>query len=179
MQTPFLVSERLYLRPLDESDLDRCLGWINDSEILSFLGRRTPMSRTMEREWLVGQYKSNTDIPLAIVLKDDDRHIGNTGLHGIDHVNRSAEFGILIGERDAWGQGFGVEAGRTIIDYGFKELGLHRVCLRVFSFNERARRVYAKLGFTQEGTLRESYFRDGQFHDTLVMSILQEEWESS
>ncbi len=176
MNAPFLDGERLYLRPLDEDDLDRCLAWINDAEILNTLGRRTPMSRTMEREWLVGQYKSDDTFALAIALKDDDRHIGNTGLHAIDYVNRTAEFGLLIGEKDAWGHGYGPEAGRAIIDFGFAELGLHRIFLRVFSFNERARRVYDKLGFIDEGALRESYFRNGRFHDTLVMSILQPEW---
>jgi RimJ/RimL family protein N-acetyltransferase len=180
VRTPFLVGDRLYLRPLDaETDLERCLQWINDAEILANLGRRTPMSRTMEREWLLGQYKSDADVGLAIVLKDGDRHIGNAGLHGIDHVNRSAEFGILIGEKDVWGEGYGPDAGRLILDYGFRQLGLHRICLRVFSFNERAQRVYAKLGFVGEGVLRESHFRDGAFHDTLVMSILQKEWESA
>jgi len=176
MNAPFLDAERLYLRPLDEADLDRCLGWINDAEILNTLGRRTPMSRAMEREWLVGQYKSDADIALAIVLKDAERHIGNAGLHSIDYLNRSAEFGLLIGEKDAWGQGYGPEAGRAIIDYGFNQLGLHRIFLRVYSFNERAQRVYDKLGFVHEGALRESYFRSGRFHDTLVMSVLQSEW---
>ena len=179
MNVPFLIGDRLYLRPLDEDDLDRCLRWINDPEIIVNLGRRTPMSRTAEREWLLSQYKSEKDLPLAIVLKAGDRHIGNAGLHAITPVDQSAEFGLLIGEKDAWGEGYGPEAGRVILDYGFRQLGLHRIFLRVFSFNERAQRVYAKLGFVPEGTLRESYFQDGTFHDTLVMSILEEEWGSA
>jgi RimJ/RimL family protein N-acetyltransferase len=179
MNVPFLIGERLYLRPLDEDDLDRCLRWINDPEIVVTLGRRTPMSRTTEREWLLGQYKDDRNLALAIVLKDGDRHVGNTGLHAIAPVDRSAEFGLMIGEKDVWGEGYGPEAGRLILDHGFRQLGLHRICLRVFSFNERAQRVYAKLGFVREGALRESYFRAGAFHDTLVMSILQEEWRTS
>jgi len=179
VNVPFLIGGRVYLRPLDEDDLDRCLGWINDPEIVVTLGRRTPMSRSMEREWLLGQYKSDRDLPLAIVLNDGDRHIGNVGLHAIDHVDRSAEFGLLIGEKDAWGEGYGPEAGRLILDHGFRQLGLHRIFLRVYAFNDRAQRVYAKLGFLHEGVLRESYFRDGTFHDTLVMSILQQEWNAS
>jgi RimJ/RimL family protein N-acetyltransferase len=178
MKVPFLIGERLYLRPLDEDDLDRCLRWINDPEIVVTLGRRTPMSRTTEREWLLGQYKDDHNLALAIVLKDGDRHVGNAGLHAISSFNRSAEFGLLIGDKDVWGEGYGPEAGRLILDHGFRQLGLHRIFLRVFSFNERAQRVYAKLGFVREGTLRESYFRDGTFHDTLVMSILREEWKT-
>lgn len=179
MNTPFLIGERLYLRPLDEDDLDRCMRWINDPEILTTLGRRTPMSRSIEREWLLGQYKSERTFSLAIVLKDGDRHIGNTGLHEITPVDRSAEFGLLIGEKERWGEGYGPEAGRLVLAHGFEQLGLHRICLRVFAFNDRAQRVYAKLGFVKEGALRESYFRNGAFHDTLVMSILSSEWKPS
>jgi len=177
MQMPFLIGERLYLRPLDaETDLERCLQWINDEELQARIGRRHPMSRTMEREWFESQYKSHDQLNLAIVLKDADRHIGNCGFHRIDHVNRNAEFGTLIAERDAWGHGYGPEAANLLLKYGFDELGLHRVALNVFSFNEQAQRVYEKLGFVREGVLRESYFRTGTFHDTLVMSILREEW---
>lgn len=178
MNVPFLVGNRLYLRPLDEDDLDRCLGWINDSELQTRIGRRRPMSRTQEREWLAGQYKREDHMNLAIVLKDGDRHIGNCGFNSIDLANRNAHFGILIGERDAWGQGFGGEAAKLILGYGFEQLGLRRIELFVFSFNERARKAYEKAGFVLEGTKRESYFRDGSFHDTLVMSILEHEWRS-
>jgi RimJ/RimL family protein N-acetyltransferase len=178
MINPFLIGDRIYLRPLDEeADLDRCLGWINDPDILATLGRRSPMSRSMEREWLLGQYQDDRTFSLAIILKDGDRHIGNTGLHAIAPVDRSAEFGLLIGEKDVWGEGYGPEAGRLILAHGFGQLGLHRIFLRVFSFNERARRVYEKIGFRLEGTLRESYFRNREFHDTLVMSILEQDWE--
>ena len=150
--------------------------WINDSEIQQFLGRRHPMGRVQETEWLADQYKSETRYNLAIVLKDGDRHIGNCGFNAIDYVNRSAEFGILIGEKDAWQQGFGPEAARLIVQYGFEELNLHRIELEVFSLNPRARTAYEKVGFVLEGTKRESYFRHGTFHDTHVMSILESEW---
>jgi RimJ/RimL family protein N-acetyltransferase len=178
MNCPFLIGERLVLRPLDVSDLELCLEWINDPEVSAHLGRHRPMSRTMETEWLAGQYKSESDLSLAIALTDGDRHIGNVGLHSIDSTNRSAEFGILIGEPDARGQGYGLEASRLILSYAFDELGLHRVMLRVFPFNDRALRTYARLGFREEGRLRESYHRRGAFHDTILMSILESEWRT-
>ena len=177
MNCPFLNGSRIYLRPLDEADLDRCLRWINDPELIVRLGRRHPMSRTQEREWLLGQYKSESHLNLAIIVRDGDRHIGNCGFNQIDYFNRCAEFGILIGEKDAWGQGYGPEAAQLILRYGFEELGLHRIALEVYSFNEHAIRSYEKAGFVHEGTKRESYFRNGAFHDTLVMGILEEEWE--
>jgi RimJ/RimL family protein N-acetyltransferase len=175
----FLDSERLYLRPLDESDLDPCMRWINDSEILQYLGRKLPMGRMQEKEWLTSQYASESQLNLAIILKDGDRHIGNCGFNEIDYVNRNAIFGILLGEKDTWNQGYGSEAGKLVIRYGFEQLGLHRIELDVFSYNPRARASYERIGFVLEGTKRESYYRNGQYHDTYVMSVLRSEWEAA
>jgi RimJ/RimL family protein N-acetyltransferase len=176
MTMKFLEGERLYLRPLVVDDLDRCLRWINDPEILRFLGRKHPMSREMEQEWLAKQYKDERHTNFAIILKDGDRHIGNCGLDSADLWNRNASFGILIGEKDCWHQGYGPEAARLVLEFGFAELGFHRIYLTVFSFNERAQRAYAKTGFVHEGTRREDYYRHGEFHDTHIMSILESEW---
>ncbi len=173
----FLDGEHLYLRPLDIADLELCMRWINDPEILQYLGRRHPMGREQETEWLTDQYKNEDHFNLAIVLKDGDRHIGNCGFNEIDYVNRNAIFGILIGEKDAWNKGYGPEAAGLILDYGFGELGLHRIALEVYSSNPRARKAYEKAGFTLEGTQREAYYRNGQFFDTHIMGILKSEWE--
>jgi len=177
MDYPFLLGDRLYLRPLDVEDMERCLRWINDPEISRNLGHRFPVGRAGERAWLEGHYKDQREVPLAIVLKDGDRHIGNCGLHEIDLANRKAVFGLLIGERDAWGHGYGPEAARLLLGYGFADLGLHRVSLQVFAFNEPAQRVYEKVGFVREGCFRDAYYRGGAFHDAIIMALLDEEWE--
>ncbi len=174
----FLDGDRLYLRPLDTGDLECCLRWMNDPELLQFLGRKTPMSREMETEWLAKQYQDERHTNLAIVLKDGDRHIGNCGLDNADLLNRNASFGIFIGEADAREQGYGTEAVRLLLDYGFAQLNLHRIDLTVFSFNERARKAYEKAGFVLEGTRREDYYRHGKYHDTHLMGILKSEWEA-
>ena len=176
MQTPFLIGKRVYLRPLGGQDLDRCLRWVNDPEITPNLLLRFPISREREREWLESKYKDDREIVLAIVLKDADRHVGNCGLHKIDYVDREAEFGILIGEKEEWGRGYAPEAARLLLDYGFRELNLHRIGLEVFSYNLRAQRVYEKVGFVREGIRRESHFSNGLFHDTIIMGILRTEW---
>ena len=180
MNVPFITGDRIYLRPLDaEADLDRCLGWINDPELQARIGRRHPMSRAQEKEWLAGQYKREDHLNLAIVLKDGDQHVGNCGFNQIDYINRSAEFGILIAERDAWGKGYGPEAIGLILKHGFEELGLHRVWLWAYSFNQHAVRAYEKAGFKHEGVLREAYFRHGSYHDHIVMSVLESEWRGA
>lgn len=176
METPFLIGDRVYLRPLAETDLDLCMRWINDPELIVYLDRRLPMGREQERSWLKKQYDDPSSFSLAIVLEHGDVHIGNCGLHHINHFDRSAEFGIMIGDPGSREKGYGTEAGRLLIDFAFRELNLHRVELRVFSFNIRAKALYEKLGFILEGSKRESYFRHGMFHDTLMMAILDSEW---
>ncbi len=179
MNNPFLIGERIYLRPLDEDDLGRCTRWINDPEVTAGLTMRFPKNAAREREWLTAQYGDQHNVLLGIVLRDGDRHIGNCGLHRIDWINRSAVFGIMIGEKSEWNKGYGTEAARLLISYGFYQLGLHRVELQVYAYNGRARRAYEKLGFVHEGTLREARFHAGRYHDILIMGILKSEWQDS
>lgn len=93
--------------------------------------------------------------------------------------NRNAECIIDIGEKECWGKGYGREALQLLLDYAFLELNLHRVSLRVFSFNEKAIRLYERLGFKDEGRSRQSLYRDGRWHDICHMGILQEEYVTS
>lgn len=106
------------------------------------------------------------------------RTIGYCGLTGISHQNQSAEYHILIGDEEYWGQGNGTVAGLKVLEYGFNELKLHRIWLTVSSVNDNAIRSYQKMGFTEEGIMREAAFRDNKFHDKVVMSILEVEYRS-
>src|SRR5207245_2612552 len=103
--------------------------------------------------------------------------IGVAGLRDIDFKNRRAEFGISIGDRAAWGQGYGTEATQLIVNYAFGRLNLQRVYLHVLEYNERAVRCYLKVGFRKEGTLRQDHYHDGRYWDSHVMGILRHEWE--
>ena len=98
-------------------------------------------------------------------------------LNEIDETNRGANFRISL-KRAFWGQGYGSEAARLLLGYGFGALGLHRIGLEVFAFNPRAVRAYEKLGFKLEGRLREVLHWDGRYHDALVMSLLEREYQA-
>ena len=121
-----------------------------------------------------------TTLPAQSLPPDSlfDRLIGNCGLFGFDWKNRFAEFGILIGEKDAWGHGYGTDAARLILRFGFDELNLNRVWLRVYDFNPRAGRAYKKAGYVQEGIYRQALYREGAYHDIHVMSVLRDEWQA-
>lgn len=176
MHNPFLTGTRIYLRPLEMGDAASFVTWFNDPEIARFLLRANPLTQAAEEAWLSQVLKSE-DAILGIVLKEGDRLIGSTGLHQFDWRCRHAAFGISIGDRSLWGQGHGTEATTLILRHAFQTLNLNRVWLHVYEYNPRGQRVYEKLGFRREGTLRQHTFRDGRYWDVLTMGILREEWE--
>ena len=117
-----------------------------------------------------------TSLAMGIHIRATGRLIGSCAFSQLDPDNGSVLYHITIGEKDAWGRGYGTEATRLMLDHAFGTLGLHRVALSVFSFNERAIRSYQKVGFAIEGRSREAIWRDGRYWDELQMSILAEEW---
>jgi RimJ/RimL family protein N-acetyltransferase len=116
---------------------------------------------------------------LLAIETDEGVHIGNIGLHRVDWKNRRAELGIAIGEKAYWDQGYGADAIHTLLKLAFREMNMHRIQLRVDADNARAIRCYEKAGFKEEGTLRDAVFREGEYVDQHVMSILQGEFESN
>ena len=112
-------------------------------------------------------------LAMAIHERDGDRLVGTCAFSQFDGDNGSALYHITIGEKDAWGRGYGTEATQLMLDHAFDVLGLHRVALYVFEFNERAIRAYRRCGFVIEGRSRESIFRDGRWWDEIAMSVLE------
>ena len=114
---------------------------------------------------------------MAIHVRGTDRLIGTCAFSQLDGDNGSTLYHITIGEHDAWGKGYGTEATDLMLVHAFTQLGLHRVGLTVFEYNERALRSYEKSGFVIEGRAREAIFRDGRYWDEIQMSVLIDEWE--
>ena len=178
MQNPFIVGDRIYLRPLEVEDSDAFVSWLSDEEIRQYLGMRTPGNRLREREYIEELYKDDRGINLCIVLKDNDELIGAVGLHDISIAHRNAEIGIFIGNKDYWSKGYGTEAMSLVIGHGFDQLNLHRISLGVFCFNARAIRAYEKIGFKREAVLREHSYVNGEYCDDYRMGILKSEWQN-
>ncbi len=173
MRNPFLIGEKIYLRPLERDDAPTLLPWVNDQDVIATLMMYTPKSLQAELEFIEHASKSDTEIVLGIALKGSDKLIGTTGLHRIDWKNRHCMFGILIGDKTEWDKGYGTETTRLMVSYAFETLGMHRVWLHVYEYNHRAIRAYEKAGFRREGVLREAHYHDGRFHDVIVMGLLR------
>jgi RimJ/RimL family protein N-acetyltransferase len=176
MQNPFIVGDRIYLRAVDVDDVDNFVTWLNDEEVRQYLSMTSPFNKTREKEFVDGLYKDDNNIILGIVLKENDNLVGNIGLHKISRTHRNAELGIFIGDKSCWSKGYGTEALKLVIKYGFNQLNLHRIYLDVFDFNTRAMRTYEKAGFKKEGIYREHYYRNGKYCDVFFMGILKSEW---
>jgi RimJ/RimL family protein N-acetyltransferase len=173
----YYEGERVYFRPLEPSDEPLLREWINDPANWRTLDHLLPVNELREREVIEKRYKSASDIALGIVVRSGDRLIGVASLNRINGPNRSAVFGIVLGDRAHQSQGYGTEATRLMVRYGFRELNLNRIGLTVYADNERGIRAYRRAGFVQEGRLREVYFRNGSYHDELQFSLLRSEWE--
>lgn len=174
-----IYGERVRLRAVERDDVKKFFEWVNDPEVTRGLALYLPMSMTDEERWFEGA--SNRDPhekPLAIEIRDGDswKLIGNSGLFSIEWTNRSAEVGIMIGDKSVWNQGYGTEAMGLLLRHNFETLNLNRVFLKVYSDNLRAIRAYEKSGFIEEGRMREAVFKNGKYDDVILMSVLRSEW---
>jgi RimJ/RimL family protein N-acetyltransferase len=167
------------LGPLRRELLPLYQRWINDLGTTRTLDLPPyPMTMEKEQDWFDQQSKTQEDTPFTIYERETLRPIGNTGLHEVDHRNRMATFGILIGEPECRGKGYGTETTRLMLDYAFTALGLHNVMLMVFEFNPGAIKAYEKAGFKEFGRRRKSRMMGGKPWDDIYMDCLSSEFES-
>jgi RimJ/RimL family protein N-acetyltransferase len=174
-----IYGERVRLRGIERGDLPKYYEWINDPDVFEGLSINLPMSMVDEERWFDGTtHREQAEKPLAIEIQEQGgwRLIGNCGFFDFDWTSRAAEFGIMIGDKSVWDQGYGTETVLLLLKHGFETLNLNRIVLRVFDNNRRAVRAYEKAGFTLEGTLRQAAYKNGAYHDLHVMSVLRSEW---
>lgn len=170
----------LYLKGLEKKDLADRHRWLNDAEITKYFTNLGAMPLSFEKllQWYHNLTDNEMELHFSIFLKDH-RHIGGAQLKMIDWKNRSAEFGMFIGEKIHWGKGLGAQITRILVNYAFTTLNLHRLWLRVDPENLAAIKCYQKAGFVHEGIFRQEVFRNNTYHDSWIMSLLQSEWKNS
>ena len=173
-----IAGDLVALGPLRRDLVPLYQRWINDFATLSRIGAAPqPMTLESETAWYERVTASEARM-FTIYERSSWRPIGNTDLRDIDHRNRSAGFGILIGESAERGKGYGTEATKLILDYAFTALGLHNVLLSVFEFNLAGRRAYEKAGFKEIGRRRQCRWLNGRLWDEIYMDCLADEFQS-
>lgn len=172
-----IVGRRIVLRRHRAENLAVVSRWYRDPEVARLTRYQTcPMPREEVERFFQTRLLGPDSVAYAIHVRLTDRLIGLTTFSSLDPDNGSVLFHITLGERDVWGQGYGTEAASLMLAHAFERLGLHRVGLSVFSFNERAIRSYEKAGFRIEGRLRDAIARDGRYWDEIQMGALRPEW---
>jgi RimJ/RimL family protein N-acetyltransferase len=168
---------KVRLRAYREDDLKNAMAMINNPVITRYLQFMRPTSLVQEREWLDGVLRNDDPTRYSLAIETTDgEYLGGLALMHIDPRNRSAELGIALARPEELGRGFGTEAALLMLRHGFEEMNLHRIHLRVFDYNERALKSYRKIGFVEEGRMREAFYRHGSYHDVILMSLLADEF---
>ena len=175
------IGELVRLSAVDPEEMSKAFTrWNRDSEYtrLLMMSAQPLSSAKAIQKWMEKEMEgvSPTDFFFTIRTLDENKLLGGLGLNVISWAARESFIAIFIGEREDWGKGYGTDAMRVLLRYGFSELNLERVTLNVFGFNERAQRSYAKAGFKLEGRQREWLRRDDRRWDMVFMGILRDEW---
>lgn len=174
-----IMGRRVVLRRHKAENLSAFARWYMDPEVARLTRyQQMPLSTDEISRFFYSRMLGPDFVSMAIHIRDNDRLIGTCAFSNVDGDNGSTLYHITVGERDAWGKGYGTEATDLMLAHAFERLGLHRVSLSVFEFNTRAIRSYEKSGFVLEGRAREAIYRDNRFWDELHMSILADEWKA-
>lgn len=176
MRHPFLIGGKLYLRPLEPSDLDGpYLGWLNDPATTRFLETgRFPTTRTALEDALRTSGNRMDQFMLAIVDRRTDKHVGNIKLGPINWVHRYGSLGILLGNPAYRGKGYGREAIELALQHAFTQLGLQKVTAGAYGDHAACLALFKGLGFSVEGCLRSHLYREGRYYDKIVMGLQRE-----
>jgi [ribosomal protein S5]-alanine N-acetyltransferase len=172
----FLSGEHVYLRPLTEADVSGpYLKWFNDPEVSAANGHHyRPFTKSEALAYV--QRSTPDEIVLAIAARDDDRHVGNVTLKRIDTIAKSAEFAIVIGDKTAWGMGYGKEVGQLLLDHAFLELNLQRIHCGTYETNIGMQKLAAFLGMKEEGRRRSAAFKGNRYLDVIEYGVLRDEY---
>ena len=167
--------EKCRLRPIKMEDLLQSVIWRNDPEVRDNIqGFRYPVSEEMESKWLKSFIETSGTDRAGFAIEDlkDNGLVGFVFLNNIDLINKQAKLGTVLGNREKWGFGFGTESSKLICDYGMKMLGLHRIWVEILSDNKASIRMCEKIGFVQEGMMKDHFFTNNKFHDVVFMGLI-------
>ena len=175
MKAPILKGEKIVLRPISIKEAASYVRWIKDKRVNRFLiidgkGLTLEKEKKIIKQFLESKASMNWSIFIQL-----NKLIGTTGIT-VNKIHRRCSWGIFIGDKNYWGQGYGADVLETVLKYCFNKLELNRVELSVFPFNPRAIECYKKCGFRVEGVKKQAVRKDGKFVDDIIMGILKKDY---
>ena len=173
-----IIGDNIYLSPISLDDVEEYTHMVNNNIVSVGLGSAVYASIYCADRELDVLKNLKTSHNFAVRLIENDELLGNIGFNDIDFVNKSGTLGIMLGNEKYYGKSYGKEALMLLLDYGFSFLNLRNIVLYVFEYNEIAYNLYKKVGFKEVGRIRKRQELMGKFYDSIVMDILNEEFES-
>jgi RimJ/RimL family protein N-acetyltransferase len=169
--------KKILLRAIEEEDLPTLHKWANDPGLWHMLvGWHFPTSIRDQKEWFAGLAKNHLHQRFAI-SEPDLGLIGTTNLIDIDWKNNHAHHGIMIGDKDNRGKGYGIDTIMTIMRYAFEELHLERLDSSIIEYNKISRNIYCKkCGWQEEGRQKKWFFRKNRYWDRIIIGILRDDY---
>lgn len=171
-----LTGEKVYLSSVEMSSIEKLREWRNTPALRRYFRECREISKDMQEKWYLERVRGNSNqVDFEIHGKENGLLVGHCGLYYINWMNRTAELTIYLGETSVRGLGYGKDALTLLMDYAFDTLNLNRVWCEVFD-NNGAVEVYRKIGFKDEGVLRQHHFDEGRYMDCYVLGLLAHEW---
>ncbi|WP_310831054.1 GNAT family N-acetyltransferase [Paenibacillus pedocola] len=175
-QSGLLFGDKVYLRPLNGEDAEQYYHMFYGAEVRRLTGTQRHINKEQIAAYIERKADDDSAVLLLIALKETDEVIGDIAIQDMDRGNRTAGLRLAIGHEQHQNKGYGREALILMLDYGFGILNLHRIELEVYSYNSRAAHVYESVGFVREGVRRQTLFYDHEYHDVVIMSMLENEY---
>jgi RimJ/RimL family protein N-acetyltransferase len=171
-----VMGDLVRLRAMEPSDADALWRWNHDPEVMRWMDEDYPQSLARVQQRMAERSRNDYgDVLFGIEVRNDATLIGLIRLHGAQPETGIAELDIYLGEKEYWGKGFATDAVRTACRYGFEKMRLHKITLTVVTENEAAHHIYRKVGFVEEGRLRQVFRRDARWLDKFTMGLLADE----
>ncbi|MBS3138982.1 aminotransferase class III-fold pyridoxal phosphate-dependent enzyme [Candidatus Woesearchaeota archaeon] len=169
-------NERMYIRQVTERDAtEEYVAWLNDKEVSKYLESRF-QQHTMEsvKKYITASSDDKKTLFFAVIAKDKEKHIGNVKIV-IDEHHNNATLGIMLGDKNYWGKGYGSEAIALASEYVFEEKGLHKIHAYVAAINKSSAKAFEKAGFAHEATMKQNVLIDGIYYDTFIYGFVNPE----
>jgi RimJ/RimL family protein N-acetyltransferase len=175
MLHPFLIGENIYLRAIEETDLEKYMDWLNDADTCKYLQHGVhPANLEGMKNYLKSLQTRGGD--LFAIIKKVGKHIGNILFEAPHPQFRFSDIGILIGVKEERGKGYGTEAIKLLVEHGFRKMNLNRIEAGMAKENIGSYKAFIKAGFKEEGIARGMYYCDGEYRDVYRLAILKDDW---
>ena len=173
-----IIGKKCYLTAVNPESNEQLRKWRNTPELRQYFRQHREITKPSQSAWYERRVHNNqTQYDFEIHDAETGKFIGHCGLYYVDWVARKAEFSIYIGDSKFRGKGIGSDALRTLIKYGFEDLNLNKIWCEVYT-NNTSVKIYRKIGFIDEGILRQNAFKNGEYVDGLILSMLRSEWQA-